>query len=84
MLTTDGKVTASDLTELRKLILGVTNALPKNASWNSYISTIYGCDQSIPFCGADSYQPDTYKYEQSELRSSEDRRCKRKRKHQRG
>jgi hypothetical protein len=29
----DGKVTASDLTDLRKLILGVTNALPNNESW---------------------------------------------------
>ncbi|MFZ1807826.1 MAG: T9SS type A sorting domain-containing protein, partial [Cyclobacteriaceae bacterium] len=29
----DGKVTASDLTELRKLILGVTSELPKNTSW---------------------------------------------------
>ena len=31
--TNDGKITAGDLTELRKLILGVTNALPSNASW---------------------------------------------------
>ncbi|MBK6667278.1 MAG: T9SS type A sorting domain-containing protein [Saprospiraceae bacterium] len=29
----DGKVTASDLTDLRKLILGVTTALPNNTSW---------------------------------------------------
>jgi subtilisin-like proprotein convertase family protein len=29
----DGKVTASDLTELRKLILGITPVLPKNTSW---------------------------------------------------
>jgi len=29
----DGKVTASDLTDLRKLILGQTTSLPKNKSW---------------------------------------------------
>ncbi|MBK9737545.1 MAG: hypothetical protein IPO92_22355 [Saprospiraceae bacterium] len=29
----DGKVTASDLTDLRKLILGITNTLPSNESW---------------------------------------------------
>ena len=29
----DGKVTASDLTDLRKLILGITTTLPNNASW---------------------------------------------------
>ncbi|MBK9583579.1 MAG: hypothetical protein IPO48_17280 [Saprospiraceae bacterium] len=29
----DGKVTASDLTDLRKLILGVTTTLPNNTSW---------------------------------------------------
>ncbi|MBK9152337.1 MAG: T9SS type A sorting domain-containing protein [Saprospiraceae bacterium] len=31
--TNDGKVTAADITELRKLILGVTNDLPNNTSW---------------------------------------------------
>jgi len=29
----DGKITASDLTDLRKLILGITAELPKNDSW---------------------------------------------------
>jgi hypothetical protein len=29
----DGKVSASDLTELRKLILGIYNELPNNSSW---------------------------------------------------
>jgi len=29
----DGKVTASDLTDLRKLILGITSSLPNNSSW---------------------------------------------------
>lgn len=29
----DGKVTASDLSEIRKLILGVSNAFPKSISW---------------------------------------------------
>jgi len=29
----DGKVTASDLTEIRKLVLGVTSGYPKNDSW---------------------------------------------------
>ena len=29
----DGRVTASDLTELRKLILGITRELPENESW---------------------------------------------------
>lgn len=28
----DGKISASDLTDLRKLILGTTNELPKNES----------------------------------------------------
>ncbi|MBK9257616.1 MAG: T9SS type A sorting domain-containing protein [Saprospiraceae bacterium] len=36
--TNDGKVTAADLTELRKLILGITNELPNNASWRFPIS----------------------------------------------
>jgi hypothetical protein len=31
--TNDGRVTAADITELRKLILGVTNDLPNNTSW---------------------------------------------------
>jgi hypothetical protein len=31
--TNDGRVTAADLTELRKLILGVTMELPNNSSW---------------------------------------------------
>jgi hypothetical protein len=31
--TNDGKVTAADITELRKLILGIANELPNNASW---------------------------------------------------
>ncbi len=44
----DGKVTASDLTELRKLILGVTNALPKNASWRFPISA-QSMDATNPF-----------------------------------
>ncbi|MBK7700049.1 MAG: T9SS type A sorting domain-containing protein [Saprospiraceae bacterium] len=29
----DGKVTASDLTDLRKLILGINSSLPNNSSW---------------------------------------------------
>ncbi|MBK8670448.1 MAG: hypothetical protein IPN89_13755 [Saprospiraceae bacterium] len=41
-------MTASDLTELRKLILGVTNALPKNASWRFPISA-QSMDATNPF-----------------------------------
>jgi len=35
----DGKITASDLTDLRKLILGITNELPKNESWRFPVTT---------------------------------------------
>jgi hypothetical protein len=34
----DGRVTAQDLTELRKLILGITNELSSNASWRFPVS----------------------------------------------
>jgi hypothetical protein len=35
----DGKVSASDLTELRKLILGIYNELPNNSSWRFPVSS---------------------------------------------
>ena len=44
----DTKVTASDLTDLRKLILGITNELPKNASWRFPV-TAQTMDAENPF-----------------------------------
>ncbi len=44
----DGKVTAQDLTELRKLILGIYNELPNNASWRFPISS-QTMNASTPF-----------------------------------
>ncbi|MBK8669606.1 MAG: hypothetical protein IPN89_09120 [Saprospiraceae bacterium] len=44
----DGAVTASDLIELRKLILGITNELPKNASWRFPV-TAQSMDATNPF-----------------------------------
>jgi hypothetical protein len=46
--TNDGIVTAADLTELRKLILGITNELPNNASWRFPVSS-QTMDASNPF-----------------------------------
>jgi hypothetical protein len=36
----DGRVTASDLTSLRKLILGITNEIPNNSSWR-FVPKVY-------------------------------------------
>jgi len=44
----DGKITASDLTDLRKLILGITNELPKNESWRFPV-TDQNMDATNPF-----------------------------------
>jgi hypothetical protein len=44
----DGKVTASDLTEIRKLILGVTNEFSNNNSWRFPIKD-QAMDASNPF-----------------------------------
>jgi Dockerin type I domain len=44
----DGKISASDLTDLRKLILGITNELPKNESWRFPVTT-QNMDVNNPF-----------------------------------
>jgi len=44
----DGKITAADLTDLRKLILGITNELPKNESWRFPV-TAQTMDANNPF-----------------------------------
>lgn len=45
----DSKVTASDLVELRKLILGIYSELPKNQSWRFVNSAAPFADASNPF-----------------------------------
>lgn len=45
----DGRVTASDLVELRKLILGIYTALPKNDSWRFLNAAKPFVDASNPF-----------------------------------
>jgi hypothetical protein len=44
----DGKITASDLTDIRKLVLGITSEFPKNVSWKFPIAN-QTMDMSNPF-----------------------------------
>lgn len=48
-INSDSKVTASDLTELRKLILGIYNVLPTNDSWRFVNSATPFVNASNPF-----------------------------------
>lgn len=48
-INSDGRVTASDITELRKLILGIYNQLPKNDSWRFVNSSNPFADANNPF-----------------------------------
>ena len=51
-------ITAIDLVELRKLILGIYTELPSNTSWNFVDATFQFADQSNPFTSSwnDEYQ----------------------------
>ncbi len=60
-------ITASDLTELRKLILGVYEALPNNSSWRFVDANHRFADPTDPWT---SYVPETYNL--SNLRNNMD------------